>query len=99
MGLSDVVCLGQSLLASLCKLFFIAWFERAPVRTMFEGLESELSPLGQPCRISPAFPQTPPSLLEERESCMPILDLTPDELLSTTRAVRRRLDLTRPGPA
>ena len=27
---------------------------------------------------------------------MPILDLTPDELLSTTRAVRRRLDLTRP---
>ena len=27
---------------------------------------------------------------------MPLLDLTPDELLSTTRAVRRRLDLTRP---
>ena len=27
---------------------------------------------------------------------MPILDLTPDELLSTTRAVRKRLDLTRP---
>jgi len=26
----------------------------------------------------------------------PILDLTPDELLSTTRAVRKRLDLTRP---
>ncbi|WP_336206980.1 nitroreductase family protein [Nonomuraea sp. LPB2021202275-12-8] len=26
------------------------------------------------------------------------LDLTPDELLSTTRAVRRRLDLTRPVP-
>src|SRR5262245_14074419 len=25
-----------------------------------------------------------------------MLDLTPDELLSTTRAVRRRLDLTRP---
>src|ERR1700694_1694058 len=25
-----------------------------------------------------------------------ILDLTPDELLSTTRCVRRRLDLTRP---
>ena len=27
---------------------------------------------------------------------MPLLDLTPDELLSTTRAVRKRLDLTRP---
>jgi nitroreductase len=27
---------------------------------------------------------------------MPLLDLDPDELLSTTRAVRRRLDLTRP---
>jgi nitroreductase len=27
---------------------------------------------------------------------MPTLDLTPDELLSTTRAVKRRLDLTRP---
>ena len=27
---------------------------------------------------------------------MPVLDLTPDELLSTTRAVRRRLDLSRP---
>ncbi|MBD0329596.1 MAG: nitroreductase family protein [Thermoleophilia bacterium] len=27
---------------------------------------------------------------------MALLDLTPDELLSTTRAVRRRLDLTRP---
>jgi nitroreductase len=27
---------------------------------------------------------------------MPLLDLTPDELLSTTRAVRRRLDLSRP---
>lgn len=27
---------------------------------------------------------------------MPILDLTPDELLTTTRSVRRRLDLTRP---
>ena len=25
-----------------------------------------------------------------------ILELTPDELLSTTRAVRKRLDLTRP---
>ena len=25
-----------------------------------------------------------------------LLDLTPDELLSTTRAVRKRLDLTRP---
>jgi len=30
---------------------------------------------------------------------MPMLDLTPDELLSTTRAVKRRLDLTRPVPA
>jgi nitroreductase len=30
---------------------------------------------------------------------MPLLDLTPDELLSTTRAVRKRLDLTRPVPA
>jgi nitroreductase len=29
---------------------------------------------------------------------MPILDLTPDELLSTTRSVKRRLDLTRPVP-
>ena len=27
---------------------------------------------------------------------MPLLELTPDELLSTTRAVRKRLDLTRP---
>ena len=27
---------------------------------------------------------------------MPILDLTPDQLLTTTRSVRRRLDLTRP---
>jgi nitroreductase len=27
---------------------------------------------------------------------MPLLDLNPDQLLSTTRAVRRRLDLTRP---
>ena len=27
---------------------------------------------------------------------MPLLELTPDELLSTTRAVRRRLDLARP---
>ena len=27
---------------------------------------------------------------------MPLLDLTPDELLSTTRAVRRRLDLSCP---
>src|SRR5262249_44538407 len=29
-------------------------------------------------------------------SAMPPLELTPDELLSTTRAVRKRLDLTRP---
>src|SRR5262249_1651630 len=29
---------------------------------------------------------------------MPVLKLTPDELLSTTRAVRRRLDLTRAVP-
>jgi nitroreductase len=29
---------------------------------------------------------------------MPTLDLTPDELLSTTRSVKRRLDLTRPVP-
>ncbi|MDX6560753.1 MAG: hypothetical protein QOD65_567 [Gaiellales bacterium] len=29
---------------------------------------------------------------------MTLLDLTPDELLSTTRAVRKRLDLTRPVP-
>jgi nitroreductase len=28
-----------------------------------------------------------------------VLDLTPDELLTTTRAVRKRLDLTRPVPA
>ena len=27
---------------------------------------------------------------------MPLLELTPDDLLSTTRAVRKRLDLTRP---
>src|SRR3954454_17509682 len=32
-------------------------------------------------------------------SPMPILDLTPDALLSTTRSVKRRLDLTRPVPA
>ncbi len=30
---------------------------------------------------------------------MPTLDLSPDELLSTTRAVKRRLDLTRPVAA
>src|SRR5262249_34968158 len=30
------------------------------------------------------------------ENCMPLLDLNPDQLLSTTRAVRKRLDLTRP---
>src|SRR5258708_7501064 len=30
------------------------------------------------------------------EEHMPLLDLSPDELLSTTRAVRKRLDLTRP---
>src|SRR5438128_5082560 len=29
---------------------------------------------------------------------VPVATLTPDELLSTTRAVRRRLDLTRPVP-
>jgi nitroreductase len=29
----------------------------------------------------------------------PVLDLTPDELLSTTRAVRKRLDVSRPVPA
>lgn len=28
----------------------------------------------------------------------PVLDLTPDELLTTTRTVRKRLDLTRPVP-
>jgi nitroreductase len=33
---------------------------------------------------------------DRREIRMPLLDLTPDEMLSTTRAVRRRLDLTRP---
>ena len=33
-----------------------------------------------------------------QEVPMPLLDLTPDELLSTTRAVRRRLDLSRPVP-
>jgi nitroreductase len=30
------------------------------------------------------------------ENTMTLLDLTPDQLLSTTRAVRKRLDLTRP---
>ena len=30
---------------------------------------------------------------------MPVLDLSPDELLTTTRSVRRRLDFSRPiGP-
>ncbi|MEU8543830.1 nitroreductase family protein [Streptomyces sp. NPDC048717] len=29
---------------------------------------------------------------------MPLLNLTPDELLTTTRSVRKRLDLTRPVP-
>jgi len=29
---------------------------------------------------------------------MSLLDLNPDELLSTTRAVRKRLDLTKPVP-
>jgi nitroreductase len=31
-------------------------------------------------------------------SLMPTLPLTPDELLTTTRSVRKRLDLTRPVP-
>lgn len=33
-----------------------------------------------------------------RVNTFPILDLTPDELLTTTRTVRKRLDLTRPVP-
>jgi nitroreductase len=32
----------------------------------------------------------------KEEETMPLLDLSPDELLATTRAVRKRLDLTRP---
>src|SRR5690348_7031739 len=32
---------------------------------------------------------------QKGELFMPILNLTPDELLSTTRSVRKRLDLTR----
>ncbi len=32
------------------------------------------------------------------DAAMATLDLTPDELLTTTRAVRKRLDLTRPVP-
>ena len=36
------------------------------------------------------------SSASQQEMHMELLDLTPDELLSTTRAVRRRLDLTRP---
>src|SRR2546427_8267406 len=37
--------------------------------------------------ITPTFP---------RERAMPVLDLSPDELLTTTRSVRRRLDFSRP---
>src|SRR2546423_1929656 len=33
---------------------------------------------------------------QERTTIMPILDLSFDEVLTTTRAVRKRLDLTRP---
>jgi nitroreductase len=36
--------------------------------------------------------------MEEEASVTELLPLTPDELLSTTRAVRRRLDLSRPVP-
>jgi nitroreductase len=36
---------------------------------------------------------------KERKTLMPILDLSTDELLATTRTVRRRLDLTRPVEA
>src|SRR6266568_6707260 len=34
--------------------------------------------------------------IKERTPIMPILDLSFDEVLTTTRAVRKRLDLTRP---
>src|SRR5438876_5183573 len=37
--------------------------------------------------ITPTFP---------RERAMPVLDLSPDELLTTTRSVRKRLDFSRP---
>jgi hypothetical protein len=36
---------------------------------------------------------------KEGKTLMPILDLSTDELLTTTRTVRRRLDLTRPVEA
>jgi len=36
---------------------------------------------------------------KERKTLMPILDLSIDELLTTTRTVRKRLDLTRPVEA
>nr|WP_242527369.1 hypothetical protein [Ktedonosporobacter rubrisoli] len=35
----------------------------------------------------------------ERNTLMPLLDLSIDELLTTTRTVRKRLDLTRPVEA
>ena len=35
-------------------------------------------------------------IVQKMEKRMPLLDLTPDQLLSTTRAVRKRLDFTRP---
>src|SRR6266567_3075322 len=37
--------------------------------------------------------------IKERTPIMPILDLSFDEVLTTTRAVRKRLDLTRPVEA
>jgi nitroreductase len=37
-------------------------------------------------------------IMEDEVSVAELLPLTPDELLSTTRAVRRRLDLSRPVP-
>jgi len=39
----------------------------------------------------------PPQMSDTEEAAM-TLDLTPDQLLSTTRAVRKRLDLDRPVP-
>jgi nitroreductase len=40
----------------------------------------------------------PPDYVPDDEESLVTLQLTPDELLSTTRAVRKRLDLTRPVP-
>ena len=52
----------------------------------------------EPVAGAPTVPPHSPSDSTDAEQTAVTLDLTPDELLTTTRAVRKRLDLTRPVP-